>query len=230
MRGMPRRVVMAALAAGMAVMMTGCGFSAPAGDELYRDGERRYTEYATVMHSVIMAIHEGEWVVDSFGASPFPCRIDGAASGYAFSWVRLLQPEVLDVDDVTAAAAAAFEAADMEASTATFGEGDAREVNVIGTGGPVGRGVVTIRPGRGTIEVSASPGCFPGDAGDLSDMVFDGLVYDGAAQRFPAFEGPDWQPRFYFPEEGSPVYRDEDGVPVTPQPTTTDFPVAPYGP
>ena len=34
-------------------------------------------------------------------------------------------------------------------------------------------------------------------------MVFGGgLVYKGASRRIPAFEGPDWQPRFYFPEEG----------------------------
>jgi len=103
-------------------------------------------------------------------------------------------------------------------------------VNVIGTGGDVGRGVVTIRPGRNQISATATPGCIRGDAAALSDMVFGGeLAYDGASLRFPAFEGPDWQPRFYFPEEGSPVYYNEDGTPIEPQPTTTDFPIAPYG-
>lgn len=229
MRGGIRRGLMVALAAGMVVMVTGCGSSAPTGDELYRDGEERYVQYATTMHAVIMAIHEGDWSVESYGASPIACRIGGELSGYAFSWVRLLQPEELDVDAVVGAATTAFEDAGLEAETSTFGEGASQEVNVIGTGGAVGRGVVTIRPARGAIEVSASPGCFPGDAGELSDMVFGGLVYEGASRRFPAFEGPGWQPRFYFPEQGSPIYRNEDGTPMLPQPDTTEFPVAPYG-
>ncbi|WP_194421449.1 hypothetical protein [Microbacterium abyssi] len=229
MRGVLRRVLMAALAAGMVVTMTGCGAAVPTGDALYRDGEKRYTDYSTVMHDVIMAIHEGEWTVESYGASPIACRADGDLAGYAFSWVRTLEPEQLDVDAVVADASSAFEEAGMAPETSVLGDGERREINVIATGGAVGRGVVIVRPGRGIIEVSAAPGCFPGDAGDLSDMVFDGLVYTGASQRFPAFEGPVWQPRFYFPEGGSPIYRDEDGAPVQPQPDVTEFPVAPYG-
>ncbi|MEJ1922299.1 hypothetical protein [Microbacterium sp. KHB019] len=229
MRGAFRGGVIAALAAGMAVVMTGCGSAAPTGDALYRDGEARYVEYATVMHSVIMAIHEGEWTVESYGASPIACRIDGGADrGYAFSWVRTLAMDGVDADAVAADASSAFESAGMEPSTTVLGEGENGEINVIATDATVGRGVVTVRPARGMVEVSATTGCFPGDAGDLSDMVFDGLIYTGAAQRFPAFEGPDWQPRFYFPQDGSPIYRNEDGTPVTPQPADTDLPVAPY--
>src|SRR5690606_4921359 len=137
--------------------------------------------------------------------------------------------EQLDVDAVVSSATAAFEEAGMEAQTVTYGSGDRAETNVIATGGPVVRGVVTVRPHRGMIEVSASPACFPGDAGELSDMIFDGLVYEDAWRRFPAFEGPDWQPRFYFPEDGSPVYWDEEGKPLEPQPTPSAFPDAPYG-
>ncbi|WP_292775521.1 hypothetical protein [Microbacterium sp. UBA6741] len=234
MRGIWRRGVMAAAAVGLVMTMTSCGTtSAPEGDALYRDGEKNYVAYSTVMHSVIMAIHEGDWAVDqgSFGASPIPCRIDGDVSGYTFSWARVLEPaEEIDVEAVVAAATAAFEDAGVEASTTRFGEGDRQEVNIVGTGGDVGRGVVTIRPGRNQISATAMPGCIPGDAAALSDMVFGGeLAYDGASLRFPAFEGPNWQPRFYFPEEGSPVYYNEDGSPVEPQPTTTAFPVAPYG-
>lgn len=231
MRDTTRRRLMAALAVGLVITMTGCDAAetAPTGDALYRDGEKRFVDYSTVMHSVIMAIHEGDWTVDTYGASPIPCRIDGEPTGYAFSWVRLLEPEQLDPDAAVAAATSAFEAADLKVSTATRGAGDGQEITVVGTGGAVGRGVVTIRPVRGVIEVSAETDCFPGDAGDLSDMVFDGLIYDTAWQRFPAFEGPGSQPRFYFPEDGSPVYRDDDGAPVLPQPASTDLPVAPYG-
>lgn len=224
--------MMAALAVGMVMTMTSCGSAtAPTGDTLFRDGEDRYLAYASVMHSVIMAIEETEWGVDqgSFGASPIPCRIDGKLSGYAFSWARTLERDDLDPDRVVAAATSAFEEAGMDAETSTFGEGDRQEINVIGTGGDVGRGVVTVRPARNSIRVSATPGCFPGDAAALSDMVFGGLVYEGASRRFPAFEGPGWQPQFYFPEEGSVVYFNDDGTPIDPQPSATDLPKAPYG-
>lgn len=233
MRGKVRNGLVAAMAVGMVMTMTSCGFTAaPTGDALYRDGEQRYVAYATTMHSVIMAIDETEWSVDqgSFGASPIPCRINGELTGFAFSWARLLELGDRDVDDVVAAATTAFEDAGMEAATATYGKGDRQEINVIGTGGDVGRGVVTVRPDQNHIRVTASPGCFPGDAADLSDMVFGGgLVYKGASRRIPAFEGPDWQPRFYFPEEGSPVYYTEDGEPIEPQPSPTELPKAPYG-
>lgn len=231
MHGKMRNGLLAAMAVGMVVMMTSCGSTAaPTGDALYRDGEQRYVAYATTMHSVIMAIDETEWTVESFGASPAPCRIDGELSGFAFSWARMLELGDRDIDAVVAAATAAFEAAGMAAETARYGEGDREEINVIGTGGDVGRGVVTVRPDQDHIRVTATTDCFAGDAGDLSDMIFGGgLVYEGASLRFPAYEGPDWQPRFYFPEDGSPVYFNEDGTPVDPQPQPTDLPIAPYG-
>lgn len=234
MRGGWRRGLTTAVAVGLVMTMTSCGSAAvPTDDALYRDGEKHYVAYATAMHTVLMAIHDGEWIVDqgSFGASPIPCRIDGQLSGYTFSWSRLWeQQDEIDVDAVVDAAIAGFDKVGISAEKSTLGEGERQEINVIGTGGDIGRGVVTVWPERNTVWVSATPGCFPGDAGALSDMVFGGeLAYEGASLRFPAFEGPDWQPRFYFPEEGSPVYYNEDGTPIAPQPTQTEFPAAPYG-
>lgn len=237
MRGRWQSGLMAAAAVGLVLTMTSCSVQASTGDELYRDGERRYVAYSTIMHSVLMAIYEGDWAVygGSFGAAPMPCALEGDTTGeyagYTFSSLRVLEPEQqIDVDAVVGAATEAFEKAGVEVNTAVYGEGDRQEINVIGTGGDLGRGVVTIRPDRNMISTSADPGCFPGDAGDLSDMVYGGvLVYEGAYRRVPAFEGPDWQPRFYFPEDGSPLYYNEDDTPIMPPPTTTDFPEAPYG-
>lgn len=228
-----RRVLMAVVAASTTVMLTACGSATPTptGDELYRDGEGRYVSYATTMHALIMAIDEKRWTVDqgSWGASPIPCRTDGGGAGYSFSWARVLEQDDLDADAIVASASTAFAAADMNVTTATYGAGAREEINVIATGGEVVRGVVTIRPARGTIRVTAEPGCFAGDAAALSDMVFAGVTYPGLARRLPAFEGPDWQPRFYFPEDGSPLYWNEDGTPIDPPPTMTELPVAPYG-
>lgn len=222
-----------ALATGMVMMTAGCSLmtDAPTGDALYRDGEERYTAYATVMHSVIMAVSAEEWAVDqgSWGASPIPCEAEGQSEGYAFSWARVLEQDEIDVDQIVAAATAAFEAANMTVDTATYGDGERQEINVIATGGDVVRGVVSIRPSSGRIRATAEPGCFPGDAAALSDMVFGDVSYPGLALRVPPSEGPDWQPRFYFPEEGSPVYWNADGTLVDPQPADTELPVAPYG-
>lgn len=230
MRAVNRRGTMAALTVGLVVTMTGC--SAPVtGDSLYREAEKHYVEYSTIMHSVIMAIHEGEWAVNhgSFGAAPVACQINSTDRGYAFVWDRLLEPESLDVDAVIAQATDAFADAGLDVQTTRFGEGDREEINVMASGPGLERGAITIRPARNQIAATATHGCFEGDAIEVVDLVFGGEVYRDASLRYPAVEGPDWQPRFYFPEEGSPVYTNSDGTPIDPRPDQSELPVAPYG-
>jgi len=38
----------------------------------------------------------------------------------------------------------------------------------------------------------------------------------------------DSNPQFYFPE-GGPLFYDEDGTPIVPQPVVTEVPQGPYG-
>lgn len=231
-----QRRSMAVLTVGLAVIMVGCTPSAEnpspgEGTSQYREAEARYLEYSTIMHSVIMAIEPGAWTVDQgrWGAAAITCQQEGGERGYAFDWARQLQPAELDVDAVIEAASSAFAEAGLDVQTTTFGEGERKKVEVIGSGDGVGHGVVSMRPAVNQITVTATHGCFSGDALEITKMVFGGEVYEGASLRYPAVEGPDWQPRFYFPEEGSPVYVNPDGTPVDPQPVVSEWPVAPYG-
>lgn len=222
-----------AAAAGLVVVMSlvGCGAAAPEGDALYRDGEKRFLEMATRMHTVLMGIHEGPWTVDEYGAIPHGCSIGfGGPGGFAFGYRRSVDLSDMDPDAVSAAAVVAFREAGFEASPVTYGSGDAAEWNVLAEDEGLGNVVATIRPKEGRVIVSVDTSCAPGNAGDLSYMVKDAANRgaDPSTWRFfPATEGPDSVPQFYFPADG-PIYFNEDGTLVEPQPVVTDPPKAPY--
>jgi hypothetical protein len=221
---------MAAMTVGLVFMMTGCSPSALTGDALYQAAAGRYYGYAADMHLVLMAVHEGDWAVDqgAYGAAPSSCQIGADEFGYFFDYARTVTIEQVDAEALSAAAVAAFKELGLEIEVATFGEGEAQEQNIVATGGNVGRAVVTIRPATGWVRVIARPECEPGVAADLSEMVFGGDVDRGAALRVPATEGVDSIPQFYFPADG-PLFYDEDGTPILPQPVVTEVPEAPYG-
>jgi len=224
----------AAAAVGLVLVMTmtGCGAAVPEGDALYRDGEKRFLEMATRMHTVLMGIHEGLWTVDEYGAIPGGCTIGfGGPDGYAFGYRRSVELPGMDPEAMSAAAVAAFREAGFDGKPVTYGSGDAAEWVVLADDETLGNVVATIRPKEGHVIVSVDTPCVPGDAGDLSYMVTD----DGNRgsdpftwRYFPATEGPESVPQFYFPADG-PIYYNEDGTLVDPQPVVTDPPKAPYG-
>lgn len=222
---------MAALSVGLVLMMTGCAQAAPEGDELYRQAAEQYFPLAEDMHGVIMAIHEGEWAVDqgAYGALGTSCQRGADEFGYFFDYARTVTLEGLDPQAVSATAASAFAELGLDPDVAVRGEGDGEEHVVIAEGERIGRAVVTIRPARDQIRVTARTPCAPGSAHEVTALVFgDERIPEGAALRMPATEGPDSVPQFYFPADG-PLYYDEDGTPVDPQPVVTDPPEAPYG-
>jgi len=216
----------------LVVTMTGCGAAVPEGDALYRDGEKRFLEMATRMHTVLMGIHEELWTVEEYGAIPIACTIGfGGPDGYAFTYRRSVNLPEMDPDAVSAAAVAAFREAGFDGRPVTYGSGDAAEWVVLADGETLGNVVATIRPKEGRVIVSVDTPCAPGNAGDLSYMVKD-AANRGADlstwRYFPATEGPESVPQFYFPADG-PIYVNEDGTLVDPQPVVTDPPKAPYG-
>lgn len=221
---------MAALAVGLVLTMTGCSTPEPTGDDLYGTAADKYSAMAEGLHSVIMAVEPTDWAVDqgAHGAHPRSCQDDAGADGYFLNAVRTLALPDADVDALTASAVDAFASLGVEASVTTLGEGDAQERNIIGEGGFAQRTVVTIRTATGDIRVTTQTDCTPGSAHDLAALVFgeERLPAD-PWRRLPATEGPDSVPQFYFPPDG-PVYYDEAGTPVEPQPLVTDPPTAPY--
>jgi hypothetical protein len=222
---------MAAAAAGLVLMMTGCS-SALDGDALYQDGADRYFPLAKGMHSVLMSLHEGEWTIGDggHGAMPTSCRADDGGAGYFLDYVRALSTDISDPQQVSDTAARAFEKLGLTPDAYVLGDGDDAEWYVVAEGDPVGRAVVTIRPVRGEIDVTARTACTPGDSNELSGMVLDDAEVPDmdAWRRLPATEVPESVPQFYFPKDG-PVYYNADRTPVQPQPLVTDPPKAPYG-
>jgi hypothetical protein len=225
----------AVLAAGLVMVMTGCAAqAAPEGDELFRDGERRYLALANTMHTVLMGVHEGDWSVPfgGYGVVPEPCDLVFAGEGYSLTYVRGVRLPGVDGPAMSDVAVAAFAEVGLTGKAVVYGEGGERpEWNVIAEDDVVGRAMVTIRPAEDWVGVSAHSLCFPGNAWDLSWMVTDdgNRANDDVVWRtLPATEGVDSVPQFYFPA-GGPVYFNEDETLVEPQPLVTEPPEAPYG-
>lgn len=227
-----RRFRVATITGLVMMTMSGCAEStqAPTGDALYRQASKQYFPLAEDMHRVIMAIDESEWTVGEggHGALGVSCQLDSGEAGYFLNYVRSIARDGLDAAAVSAAAADAFSELGITSEVAVLGNGDAEEHTVIGEDDRVGRAVVTIRPGQGEIRVTARTDCVPGDAHDLTEMVFGGELDPAAPQRLPAYESRETVPQFYFPADG-PLYFGADGAPVEPQPVVTDPPEAPYG-
>ncbi|MFF2493977.1 hypothetical protein [Agromyces sp. NPDC058064] len=211
--------------------MTGCTAQAPEGDALYQDGEQRFTNMWDAMHSVLSAVHDGEWAVPvgGYGAAPGACTAS-SSEGFRFEYRRSWASDDLDPQAISDAAVAAFESLSLQPETNVFGEGDQEEWNVIAEGDPVGRAVVTVRMDLQTVDVTTLTTCAPGDPVALDAMVFDDPDMSSEAwRRMPATERPDSVPMFFFPVDG-PVFWNEDKTPVDPQPVITDPPQAPFGP
>ncbi|MDD7930569.1 hypothetical protein [Microbacterium thalli] len=211
------------------LLVSGCGDPGRLGDgETYAQARERFSAFAAGVHSVIMAIEPTEWsVVDgAYGAHPTGCQLGlSEEGGYRLVAVRGLELPGRDPLDVAAAASEALASLGIESDTTERGQADAREVTVVAEGGVAERTVVTIRPATGQVRVSSETECAPGSAHDLATEVFaeERLPAD-IWRRLPATEGPSSVPQFFFPPDG-PVYYDETGVPVQPQPLVTDPPM-----
>ncbi|GAA5205069.1 hypothetical protein GCM10025774_00890 [Microbacterium kyungheense] len=212
----------------MVLTMTGCAPQAPQGDALYQDGQQRFTAMWDAMHSVLMAVDDGEWeaTAGGYGAGAGSCpNSGGSLDGYVFEYRRSAPLADRDPQQVSDDAVAAFKDLGLDPETAVYGSGDRAQWNVIAEGDPVGRAVVTVEVDLQKILVTADTSCAPGSPWDLNGMVFDDPDMTGVDhwRRQPATEGADSVPMFYFPADG-PLFWNEDGTPVEPQPVITDPP------
>lgn len=215
-RSAGRRRPTAFLAIGLALTMTACASPAPAGDELYAVAEEQYRSFASSVHTVLMTVDEGEWAVGQkqHGAAPISC--DGGR-GYRFAVIRSVAPAELDAEQAMARAAEAMEQVGLSTESGGLGAGDTAEGVVVGSGETAERMVVTVRPAEGDIRLTAQTACEPGEAWELSGRIFGGSDGNDRWRLLPAFEGPNTEVRFSYPDDG-PVFYHEDGTPILPQP------------
>jgi hypothetical protein len=224
------RMTMTAFAVGLVLMMSSCaatpGDEQPAAD-LYTQAREQFTAMADELHTVIMAIEPTEWRVDQgqYGARPSGCQLGvSSETGYSFTAVRALELPDRDAAEIAAAASKGFAELGIDAETVERGSGDAREVTVVGES-DAARTVVVIRPLDGRVLVSGETACTAGASSDILTTMFGEELYpDDVWRRLPATEGPLSVPQFFFPPDG-PIYYNEDGTPVQPQPVVTDAPV-----
>lgn len=231
-----RRLVVA-MAAGLVLLMSGCGSlptpteapaatEAPEGDALYAAGAEVHDPFSTGLHSVLMAVNEGTWTVQQrdYGVVPILCSDSG---GFFFQAIRQSVPLNVDADELQQRASSALEALDLDVTTQVFGSGESEERAIVGVGGVFERATVSIRPATGSVLVTARSTCADGDPGALAELVFAQSTEPAPWRLVPATEGPASTPQFYFPPDG-PLYYDEAGNPLDPQPVNGAPPEAPY--
>lgn len=228
-----RRLVVA-MAAGVVLLVSGCGSTAapepteaPEGHALYAAGAEVHERFSTGLHSVLMAVNEGTWAVQQkeSGVVPILCSGEG---GFFFQAIRESTQLATDADELQQRATGALEALDLDVTTRVLGSGENEERAIVGVGGVFERVTVSIRPATGAALVTARSACADGDAGELAELVFAQSTDPAPWRLVPATEGPASAPQFYFPPDG-PLYYDEAGNPLDPQPVNTNPPEAPYG-
>ena len=225
------RMTMTTAVVGSLLMMNSCAAGpgpepAESGGDVYAAARDRYTAMADDLHAVIMAIEPADWRVEQgqYGARPTGCQLGvGSETGYSFTAVRVLDLPDRDPADIAAAASGSMAERGTTADVVERGTGESREVVVSGES-DAARTVVVVRPVDGRVLVTSETSCEAGAAAQIEATMFGEELYpQDVWRRLPATEGPSSVPQFFFPPDG-PLYHDEAGTPVQPQPVVTDPP------
>lgn len=192
--------------------------------ELYAQAQDRYMQMADQLHTVLMAIEPTVWAVDQgqHGAVPSGCQLGlSSSAGYSFTAVRTLGLPDRDAEEIVDAATAALLASGAQVEDS--GAGEPRS-GVTGSD-DVARTSVSYDPTSGQVRVWSRTECQPGSAPGLTAAIYGQDPYpEDVWRRLPATEGPASVPQFFFPD-GGPLFYDESGRPVDPQPVITVPPV-----
>lgn len=198
----------------VALSVTGCaGDSPPTGDELFDQAEQHYRDYRAVTNDVQSLIFDGPWEasVGSFGMQP-----SGAGcpdDSYKFDLTRITEVESSEQSDLSAAVRGHLEDAGFEVESQELGSGEAASLDVIvRKQGDFSLLMVTFIA-NGSVLVTATTPCWPGDRNELSDMMFGGVTLGEGY--LPRAESPS-DPLFFGVTPGEPSWR--------PSPTPTPTP------
>ncbi|MFK3835144.1 hypothetical protein [Microbacterium sp. NPDC087868] len=159
------------------LLLTSCTSPAlaPAGDDLIADAEKTYIEYRTLVNGVQSVLSSGPWIVGQlgkYGMQPSRCDND---TGYQFSLGRLLRLDVADRDSNADAIEQHLLDIGMTPGRRTLGDG-AKSLIQIEARDQQGLEQLLIEFGsNGTAVVSATTTCRPGDAYELSNLLFGGV-------------------------------------------------------
>lgn len=199
-----------------AMIMTGCDTSdaAPTGDALYADAEQTYLHYREFLGGLQSTLSAGPWEGGQIGGYGMqPARCDGGA-GYQFELMRSLRQEGTDPADSADVVEQYLRDADMTPARRTLGDSSKALIQVA-VRDQGGFEQILVQFGRGgTVRLSATTACRPGDAQALSDMLFGDVLLLG--DYLPWVSESPTDPLFFGITPGDPQFPGG-----TPSPTPT---------
>jgi hypothetical protein len=193
--------------------MTGCDTAepVPTGEALYADAEQTYMDYREFVNGVQSVLSTGPWIVGQigdYGMQPDNCD-DG--NGYQFHLGRRLTMDLADREQNADAVEQYLTDAGLSPSRRTLGEGKEALVQ-IAVADERGFELLLVEFRKnGNAQISAATTCRPGNAHDLSDMLFGDEVFLGGY--LPSdFESPT-DPLFFGITPGDPTFATETPAP-----------------
>ena len=174
----------------------------PTGDELVAQAKQHYLDYRTVTNDVQALIFDGAWEADigSYGMQPSP---EGCGDGtYRFDFTRTTKVAE-EEQDAARDRVLSYLKASYEIEGQDLGSGDSQSTDlIVNKQGDFSQLMVTFIA-NGSVLVTAITKCWPGDADELSDLIFGDVNL--AEGYLPAEESPS-DPLFFGITPGEPAY------------------------
>lgn len=190
----------------LSVALTGCvngGGMIPTGDELVAQSKQHYFDYRAITNDVQALIYDGPWESDIglFGMQP-----SGAGCGddsYNFDLTRNTKIDPDERDGLREKVQDYLADAGFEVEGQELGSGDAQSSDVIvRRQGDFSLLMVTFIA-NGSVLVTATTKCWPGDPAELSKLIFGGVTLSEGY--LPREESPS-DPLFFGVTPGEPAF------------------------
>ncbi|MFK0402249.1 hypothetical protein ACIQTT_07975 [Microbacterium sp. NPDC090225] len=175
----------------------------PTGSELVAQAEQHYLDYRRVTNDVQALIFDGPWQteISAFGMQP-----SGAGCGddaYKFDLTRTTQIDPGEQDALRDEVSRHLTDAGFEVEGQELGSGKAQSSDVIvREQGDFSRLMVTFIA-NGSVLVTATTKCWPGDRAELSKLIFGGVTLSEGY--LPREESPS-DPLFFGVTPGEPAF------------------------
>ena len=175
----------------------------PTGDELFAEARQHYFEYRTVTNDIQALIYEGPWEADigSYGMQPSGAGCDDNA--YAFDLTRTTRLPEAGQKDLGSLVLDYLDDAGYEVGGQELGSGTSQSLDlIVRKQAPFSQLMVTII-GNGSVLVTATTACWPGDEDELSELISGGVNL--SAGYLPDQESPT-DPLFFGVTPGEPAF------------------------
>jgi hypothetical protein len=211
------KTVAAAATTVVALALTGCandgdGRAVPAGDELLAEATQHYRDYRGVTNDVQALIFDGPWPVDVAGFGMQPSGAGCPDGSYKFVLVRSTEVDAAQHPALSASVREYLVDAGYDVEGQELGSGRSKSVDVIVRKQGDFSALMVTFIANGSVLVTATTRCWPGDRHELRDLLFGGVTLSEGY--LPREESPN-DPLFFGVTPGEPAFG------PTPTPTVT---------